>query len=66
MPLGGKWNWGRGRQNEEILFNEAHEQGVIGAGHLCAHGNSLDLEAMLGVKREVIVGEDELISCIRN
>ena len=45
---------------KEILFKETHEQVCIGRGHACAHGNSLNLEVMLGVKGEMVVGEDKL------
>ena len=44
---------------KEVLFKEAHEQLGVGKGHWCAHGGSLDLEAMLEIE-EVAVGEDKL------
>ena len=40
-----------------ILLQETHEQVDIGGDHLCAHGSSLDLEVILGVKGEMVVGE---------
>ena len=46
---------------KEVLFKEPHEQVSIGTGHLCSHNSSLDLEVMLGVKGEVVVGVDELV-----
>ena len=45
---------------KEILFKETHEQVGIGRGHTGAHGGSLNLEVMFGVKGEMIVGEDKL------
>ena len=45
---------------KEILFKESHEQVGIGRGHTCAHGSSLNLEVMSGVKGEMVVGEDKL------
>ena len=45
---------------KEILFKETHEQVGIGMGHTCAHGGSLNLEVMSGVKGEMVVGEDKL------
>ena len=45
---------------KEILFKETHKQIGIGGGQLCAHGSSFNLEVMLGVEREVVVGEDKL------
>ena len=45
---------------KEILFKETNEQVSLGRGHMCAHGGSLNLEVMSGVKEEVVVGEDKL------
>ena len=45
---------------KEILFKESHEQVGTGRGHMGAHGGSLNLEAMFGVKGEMVMGEDEL------
>ena len=45
---------------EEVLFKEAHEEVGIGKDHSYAYGNSLDLQVMLEVEGEVIVGEGEL------
>jgi hypothetical protein len=45
---------------KEILFKEIHEQVGIGRGHTGAHGGSLNLEVMSGVKGEMVVGEDKL------
>ena len=45
---------------KEILFKETHEQVGIGRGHTGAHGGSLNLEIMSGVKGEMVVGEDKL------
>ena len=44
----------------EMAMICTYEQVGVGRGHLCAHGSSLDLEVMLGVKGEVAVSEDEL------
>ena len=44
---------------KEVLFKDAHEQVDVGRGHTGAHGGSLDLEVMLKVRGEVIMGEDE-------
>ena len=41
---------------KEILFKETHEQVGIGRGHTSAHGGSLNLEVMFGVKGEMVVG----------
>ena len=41
---------------KEILFKETHEQVRIGGGHTGAHGGSLNLEVMFGVKGEMVVG----------
>ena len=45
---------------KEILFKETHEQVCIGRGHMCAHGSSLNMEVIPGVKGELVVGEDKL------
>ena len=45
---------------KEILFKETHEQVCIGTGHACAHGGSLSLEVIPGVKEEIVVGKDKL------
>ena len=45
---------------KEILFEETHEQVCIGRGHTCAHGGSLNLEVMSGVKGEIVVDEGKL------
>ena len=45
---------------KEILFKETHEQVGIGRGHTGAHGSSLNLEVMSGIKGEMVVGEDKL------
>ena len=45
---------------KEILFKETHEQVGIGRVHTGAHGGSLNLEVMFGVKGEMVVGEDKL------
>ena len=42
---------------KEVLFKETHEQVGIGRGHMGAHGSSLDLEVMSGIKGEMIVGD---------
>ena len=52
-------NFGQSRV-KEMLFKETHEQVCIGRGHMCVHGGSLNLEVMFGVKREMVVREDEL------
>ena len=41
---------------KEILFKETHEQVGIGRGHTGAHGGSINLEVMSGVKGEMVVG----------
>ena len=38
----------------------AHEQIGIGGGHMGIHGRAFDLEVMMGVEGEVVVGEDKL------
>ena len=38
----------------------AHEQIGIGGCHTGAHGLAFDLEVMMGVEGEVVVGEDKL------
>ena len=38
----------------------AHEQISIGGGHMGAHGRAFDLEVMMGVEGEVVMGEDKL------
>ena len=43
---------------KEILFKETHEQFGIGRGHTDAHGGSLNLEVISGVKGEMFVGVD--------
>ena len=45
---------------KDILFKETHKQVDIGGSHMCAHGGSLDLEVMLEVKGEMVVGGDKL------
>jgi hypothetical protein len=45
---------------KEILFKEFYEWVDIGEGHLSANGSPLDLEVMLGVKGEMVEGEDKL------
>ena len=40
---------------KEVLFKEAHEQ--VGA-EVCANGSSLDIEVMLEVEGEVVVGDE--------
>jgi hypothetical protein len=45
---------------KEILFKEIHEQVCIGRAHACAHGGSLNLEVIPGVKGEMVVGEDKI------
>ena len=45
---------------KEILFKDTHEQVGIGRGHTAAHGGSLKLEVMSGVKGEIVMGEDKL------
>ena len=37
-----------------------HEQIGIGGGHTGVHGHAFDLEIMMGVEGEVVVGEDKL------
>ena len=44
---------------KEILFKETHEQVGIGRGYTGAHGISLNLEVMSGVKGEMLVDEDK-------
>ena len=39
---------------------ETHEQVGIGRGHMGAHGGSLHLEEMFGVKGEMVVGQHKL------
>ena len=41
-------------------MKEIHEQVGVGRGHTGAHGSSLNLEVMSGVKGEMVVGEDKL------
>ena len=38
----------------------AHEQIGIGGGHTGAHGHPFNLEVMMGVEGEVVMGEDKL------
>ena len=38
----------------------AHEQVGIGGGHTGVHGRAFDLEEMMGVEGEVVVGKDKL------
>ena len=38
----------------------AHEQIGIGGGHTGALGHAFDLEVIMGVEGEVVVGEDKL------
>ena len=45
---------------KEFLLKVAHEQIGIGGGHTGAHGRVFDLEVMMGVEGEVVVGEDKL------
>ena len=40
---------------KEIRFKDAHEKVSIGGGDSCAHGSSLELEVMLGVKGKMII-----------
>ena len=44
---------------KEILFKETHEKVGIRRGHKGAHGGSLNLEVMFGVKEQMVVGEDK-------
>ena len=44
----------------------AHEQISIGGGYTGAHGRAFDLEVMMGVEGEVVVGEDKWVSLTRN
>ena len=46
---------------KEILFKETHEQVGIGRGHTGAHGVSLNLEVISGVKGEMVVCKDKLV-----
>ena len=46
---------------KEFLFKLAHEQIGIRGGHMGAHGCAFKLEVMMGVEREVVVGEDKLV-----
>ena len=50
---------------KKILFKETHEQVCIGRDHACAHGSSLNLEVMPGVKGEMVV-RINWVSWIRN
>ena len=45
---------------KEFLFKVAHNQISIGGGHMGAHGLAFDLEVMMGVEGEVVMGEDKL------
>ena len=46
---------------KEFLLKVAHEQISIGGGHMGAHGHAFDLEVMVGVEGEVVMGEDKLV-----
>ena len=45
---------------KEILLKVAHEQVSIGGGHMGAHGCALDLEVMVGIEGDAVVGKDKL------
>ena len=50
---------------KEILFKETHEPVGIGRGHMGAHGGSLNLEIMSGIKGEMVV-RINWVSWVRN
>ena len=44
----------------------AHEQVSLRGDHMGAHGRAFDLEEVMGVEGEVVVGEDNCESWTRN